>query len=61
MKVFISEDEHYPFYDIIHDHGVKVRMTQKKYIWCTWVLKEFDKVQKYLEKRYEGKQNATSI
>lgn len=55
MKVVISEDERFPFYGVDIKYGyhpINVRMTDKKYIWCTWVLKEFEKVQKYLEKRY---------
>ena len=76
MKVDISEDEMFPFYNVDRDgdghHDIEVRMTEKKYTWCIWVLEEFDKVQKYLEKRYdkatrdnieqafkEGKQNVT--
>lgn len=56
MKVVISEDERFPVYsiDVNGYHDKKVIMTLKKYLWCTRAIREFNKVQTYLEKRYEA-------
>lgn len=65
MKVFINKDETYPTYGITDissfGYNPEVRMTERKYIWCISILRKFEKVQKYLEKRYEDGQNVASI
>jgi len=56
MKILISKDEAYPFFSILGPWGILkgVAMTTKKHGWCMRVLKEFEEVQTYLKKRYEG-------
>jgi len=55
MKIYINCDEKYPyFYTTTKEYSnVEINVTKKEKKWIDNIEKEFDKLTKFLEKKYE--------